>query len=159
MIRLTDSLYIGGAMTIKEFQSVGATAILNVAYDMAPGEQLERWKRWPDVEYTQVGLINGPGNEVSGYYAAVLALSWLLNRHEIVVVYDHQGELALVVAAMYLNVSEGKLRPSITDWSYWPTWNERMAMFKCTELPNVHEEHKKAFNRMSFGMLEALLGD
>ena len=123
MIQLTEALWIGnsGDSYNHRFADCGASGVLNVAQD------LRGRCSWPDVEYMQVGLIDGPGNEVVGYCAAIMALVALSRRHEAVAVYDHDGGRALAVAMMYLNLTEGQRRDNpVSWWSRWLTWEERL---------------------------------
>lgn len=154
MIQLSDNLWVGDSddSYLKDAMLDGVDAVLNVAHD------LQGKCSWPKVEYAQVGLIDGPGNEISGYCAAVMSLVALLRRHDVVMVYDHDGGRALVVALMYLNLTFGKYRREPVEWSHWMTWEERLATLTWIEgLPTPHTAHIEAFNRLPYGVLEALL--
>lgn len=157
MIQLTDSLWIGDSDDGYVFASSEVVGgVLNVAEDLR-GEC-----GWPDVEYAQVGLVDGPGNEITSYCAAILTLAALLRRHQVVVVYDHDGGRALAVCMMYLNLVGGKYRPHTTAWSHWLTWKERLAHVmtdvRANEvLPQVHTAHKEVFTKIPYGVLEVLL--
>lgn len=162
MTKLTDNLWIGDSDDEQALDKAPfeITAILNVAQDLQPT------CGWDDgVESMQVGLIDGPGNEVVAYCAAVLALVALSRRHDRVLVYDHDGGRALAVALMYLNLVEGKYRADPLSWSHWLTWEERSVKVLTTwyesdqssSLPIPHPAHAEVFARMPFGVMEAIL--
>lgn len=155
MIKLSDKVWIGNSLDGAgyDFEFDKIKAILNVAQD------LQGLVGWPDgFEYAQVGLIDGPGNEMTAYCAAILCLKTLLQRHDSVLVYDHDGGRAMVVALMYLNLTGGQLRPDPMAWSHWPTWSERVVLScpRCAGLPMVHSAHVTAFNKMPWGLIEVL---
>lgn len=152
MIQVDDGLWVGGSTAPKNVGAVKAGAVLNVAQDLIPPILLP-------VEYAQVGLVDGPGNEVSGYCAAVLCLKSLVDRHDCVVVYDHDGGRAFAVALMYLNLKDGQQRPNPLAWSYWPTWREKLAVVSertAGVLPAVNMAHIEAFDKVPWGLLEVL---
>ena len=140
MIRLTDRLWIGdsadeehGDLTIDH---IGA--VLNVAQD------LQGTVGWANgVEYAQVGLIDGPGNTLEGYYAAVLALASLVRRHK-VLVFDHTGGRVLAVSLMYLNLT--------ARWG-WDGWMKILSERVEGELPKSNQVHKDAFNKLNWRVL------
>lgn len=130
--------------------------VLNVAQD------LRSRLGWPHVEHMQAGLVDGPGNDVMAYCAAITAVTTLCRRYEGVLIYDHSGGRALAVAAMYLNLVGGKFRPEPLSWSHWLSWEERIAQISKGPparilLPTVHEAHRTAFADIPYGLLEALL--
>lgn len=141
MIRLAERLWIGSADTSwRDYRSVKIAAILNVAHD------LKGVVGWPDVEYTQVGLIDGPGNALSTYYAAVLSLHGLIKRHRTLVI-CHECSRSMAVAAMYLNIGAGY------NWKALITLLlERLD----TDLPVPHEAHREAFDKMDWCTLQTL---
>jgi hypothetical protein len=151
VIRITDSIWVGTSRDDYDLdtEESGITAALNVAQD------LRGMNGWPDVEYMQVGLIDGPGNEISDYCAAVLCLKVLIRRHDGIMVFDHNGCRALVVVLMYLNLIGGQRRPEPTGWSHWPTWEERAAEVN-TKIPRPHAAHIEMFNKMPWGLIEVI---
>lgn len=155
MIEVHDAILIGGS----EFaHHVGTEdrfdAALNVAFDLKSVEFIR------GIEYAHVGLVDGPGNEVIDYCAAILCLRALVRRHDKVLVYDHNGSRALVVALMMMNLDGGQWRPNPTSWSHWPTWKERFELAsdraRPGNLPEVHPFHTEMFDKMPWGLLEVL---
>lgn len=154
MIELVKGLWVGNSEDANTFAEYKLGALLNVAQDLSG-----RYG-WPKVEYAHVGLIDGPGNEVVAYCAAALALITMRRRHDSVLVYDHDGGRALIVAMVALQLTEGKQRTSPTAWSHWPTWGQRLGTIAGdvrAALPRPHKAHIEAFARIPFGVLEALL--
>lgn len=166
MIRLTDELWIGVSndaylekreqivKACNNLKSVGVTAILNVAHDLRCS------LGWPDFECAQVGIVDGPGNEISGYCAAILALVSLRRKHDKVIIYDHDGGRSLAIALMYLNLVSGKQQPVSMFLGRWLTWGERLLTVDDSVrslLPKVHPAHIEAFTKIPYGLLEALL--
>lgn len=154
MIRVAEGLWVGDSDDARGYVEE-IDGVLNVAQD------LQSRVGWPYVEHMQVGLIDGPGNELVTYNAAVMALVTLCRRHKGVLIYDHKGGRAMAVSAMYLNLIGGKFRLNPLSWSHWLTWDERIREIKISEtdeiLPTVHEAHKHAFAKLPYGLLEALL--
>lgn len=142
MTQLTESIWIGdSSITWRTVRSAKIGAVLNVAQD------LKGDLGWPNVEYMQVGLIDGPGNPTASYIAAVLALSSLLERHRRVLVCCHTGSRSVVVAMMLLNITANH------------DWNGLLVLLKervDTELPVPHEAHKIAFDNMNWELLASL---
>lgn len=152
MIQVARSLLVGSA-TDARTKFVGVEAMLNVAID------LHWWEKLEEMEYAHVGLIDGPGNEVCDYCAAVLCLKKLMRVYNGVMVYDHDGRRALVISLMYLNLAGGRVRPDPMGWSRWPTWVERCGMVSKSigrGLPDVSRAHIDAFDKMPWGVLEVL---
>ena len=150
MIKITDNLWLSGAVNVGEVLTASIGGILNVAQD------LNSVVCWPIVEYAHVGLIDGPGNETCDYYAAIMALKMLVRRCKKVLVYDHEGARALVVILMYLNLKEGQIRPSSTAWGHWPLWDERLKLVQeraRVELPEPHSAHIEMFNKIPWGLI------
>lgn len=152
MIEMADGLWAGDSDDEQEVAKgdgvVAFDSVLCVAQDM---DGHTRWSR--GVEYAQVGLIDGPGNPLAAYHAAVLTLAVLLRRGTtLVCCHDGGRSLAVVITYLYL-VGEG------------PSWDEAIerAAAKArtaepgTLLPVVHEAHKHAFYLMDWTMLERVL--
>ena len=144
MIKLTDDLWIGSAdEKIGNIHTVGIVSVLNVAQD------LRGVCGWPDVEYAQVGLIDGPGNLAAAYYAAVLVLAMLLKRGR-VLVFCHSGGRSLAVALMYLSVL------TRIEWDRcFDMVRERVDV----DLPAMHPAHKEVFDKMDHKFLADAVGE
>lgn len=155
MIKFTDKLVIGESADVEhgDLGKHGITAVLNVASD------LPKHKKCGDgMEYAQVGLVDGPGNEVGDYCAAVLALSSLVRRHSRVLVYDHDGARSLVVGMMYLRLVEGKVKVR-SDYLRRRTWEEMggwvLGYFEDKGV-SIHQAHVEAFDKLPYGLLEVM---
>jgi len=137
VIRLTETIWIGDSSD----SSLRFDAVLNVAQDLrgACG--------WPDVEYMQVGLIDGPGNPPSAYCAAVLALEALLSRHTRVLVCCHTRARSLAVVMMYLNIG--------SEYG-WDGLLELLRERVDVDLPVPHEAHRKMFDQIDWQLLDNL---
>ena len=141
MIQLSDNLWIGNSSTrLYEIRAAKIGGVLNVALDLRSNIG------WPEVEYMQVGIIDGPGNPPSAYCAAVLALTALRSRHR-VVVYCHTGGRSLAVVMMYINMTT----------PYAPIrWDDMMSILSertDARLPPVHEAHRSAFEEINWRQL------
>lgn len=133
----------------------GIGAVLCVAQDMT------QVRCWDDgVEAMKVGLIDGPGNDVSAYCAAVLALHTLLARHSVLIC-CHTGSRSVVVAAMYLHLIgwfglDAKTPTLMFDRFTVPsTLGKRLATIEKDVIysvekwmPTVHKAHSEAFDKM-----------
>lgn len=143
MIRLTDNLWIGNATTkVDIIHAVDIGAILNVAQD------LHGVTGWPEVEYMQVGLIDGPGNPTSAYYAAILALVTLLNRYNQVMMFCHGGSRSTAIAVMHANLTSGLGFDRCLSMT-----QERVDI----DLPTPHQAHKDAFDMIDWTLLRRLM--
>lgn len=117
-------IWIGDCDAVKEAEDCGA--LLNVAQDLRPQ------RGWPDTESMHVGLIDGPGNEVAAYCAAIYAIDALIHRHN-VLIYCHSGGRALAVALMYLCAASKQS---------WDTWLQLLTERVEGTLPRVLPIHK-----------------
>ena len=122
----------------------GIDAILNVAHD------LQATRGWMHgIEYAQIGLIDGPGNPLAAYCAAILALETLRKRHDQVLVCCHAGSRSFAVVLMYLNLISRNgwdgcldiLRERV-DWTF----------------PVPHPAHRAAFERLNWRWLDSIIG-
>ena len=157
MIGLAPGLWIGDSADEEhaDLDWYRVTGVLLVAHDL---DSTRGWEY--GLEVMHVGLIDGPGNEPVVYSAAVLALVALMSRHKQVVVIDHHGSRALVVAMMWLNLTGGKYRPDPLSWSHWMTWDEKIAEVGPSlldHIPAPHAAHIQVFNKLPYGLLEAFL--
>lgn len=146
MIQVDAGLWVGDSHDgdRADESDVSFGAVLCVAQDL---EGLVGWGL--GIEYMQVGLIDGPGNVMAAYHAAVLALVVLMRRHEVVLVYCHTGGRALAVAIMYL---------CLTGWRGWGWW-ENALRENNDDLPQVHEAHRAAFDKINWRLLNNAMGD
>lgn len=141
MIRIADNLWVGNSI---DGQAAKVDAVLNVATD------LHVKRGWPDVVYAQVGLIDGPGNPLSAYYAAVLALASLVRPDKHVLVHCHEGKSrSVAVALMYRHAVTGR------------GWDNLLSLVRERveiDVPNPHEAHRAAFERMDWGHIASVVG-
>lgn len=153
MIRITeDRLKVGGVAlgaiyvgNSTDEQTAEVTSILNVAQDLIST------RGWDDgIESMHVGLIDGPGNELSTYCSAVLALHALLRRHNVLVC-CHTGGRAIMVAMMYLHVSNYLQDRGWCDW--WYILQERIE----EPLPTPNQVHIEAFDKIDWKLLSKLM--
>lgn len=147
MIKLNDGLWVGIAVGpgYGNLKALGISAILNAAQDL---QSVIGWDN--GIEYMQVGLIDGPGNPTSSYYAAVLALATLLKRHKNVLVCCHEGGRSLAVALMYLQ----------TTYPHgWDRWVAKLCEQSDINLPKPHNAHKEAFEKINWLLLKNAIGD
>lgn len=82
---------------------------------------------------------------MSTYHAAILMLSALLDDGKHVLVCDHTGGRSLAVVLMYLHLT-GKRG-----------WEGSLAMLHEAhdDLKEPHSEHRKAFDKINWGLLES----
>lgn len=151
MIRISEDVWIGNSGDVygtELWNAIGlgsdlqVTAILNVAQD------LRGVVGWPDLEYMQVGLVDGPGNAPAAYCAAVLALATLVRRKHRVLICCHTGSRSLAVAMMHMNLSAGRTWDGLLD-----VVRERVDV----ELPVPHVAHKAAFGKMNWRVLASVV--
>ncbi len=152
MIKITDNIWIGNSDDEKkviDYRRRGSVdGVLIVAQDMEP---TNGWDG--GVEYMHVGLVDGPGNMLATYHAAVLALMSLARRGKVLVC-CHDGGRSLAVAVMYLYLTG--------DGPSWDECIDRMAdthrnEFGLVCVPTPHDAHSRAFSLMDWGMLARVL--
>lgn len=169
LIELTDKVSVGDGDAEKDAaRNKTFDSILVVAHDMDPTGTWNKVNRYSHqwlheaglgnvvdlggVRYSHVGLIDGPGNRLAMYHAAVLALAALAARGRTLVC-CHDGGRSIAVAIMYLYLmGEG------------PHWDEAVIRMVNSRplgskfpLALPHEIHKKAFTLMDWGMLTRVL--
>lgn len=130
-------------------------AVLNVARDMDATRLCE-----DEIETAQVGLIDGPGNEITAYCAAVLTLCDLLKRHNVLICCHTGNSRSVVVAMMYLCLTESKRPQYQTLMSCWTTWDTMLTRVRIqAEDPNInpHPAHRDAYEKIPYGVLSAFL--
>ncbi len=146
------SIWIGNSDDESSYQFMlpGISAILNVAVDLKPTKSCS-----DNIEVAQVGLIDGPGNELLVYVSAVLELRSMLRKHRGVLVCCHDGGRALAVATMHLFLAYTSAQ---CTWA--PTWEGMLDLMKervGIPLPKVHEAHKEAFGKIRWRLLSGLM--
>lgn len=135
MIRLTENIWIGGIHSWHNAPTLGIGGVLCVAQDARSHADCG----WPDLEYMQVGLIDGPGNPPGAYVSAALALETLLGRHTQVLVFCHCGGRSLVTVLIRLCIDNDK------------PWDEMLALLNERSnltLPAIHEVHLEALTNL-----------
>lgn len=157
MPRVTDGLMYGGHDEMRAAPKLGVGGLLCVA----PDKSCE-WE-WPCVEFMQVGIADGPGNELADYCAAVLALSSLMRKHDLVLVFDHEGKRALAVCIMYLCLARGR-RPAgggeSNNAHCWTPWQALMleVEHKLGSILKLDKAHISAYDTMPYALLEVIRG-
>lgn len=141
---ITDEVYIGGATELDRVDPHKIGAILNVAQDL----RCMPVHGWPYFEYMQIGLVDGPGNQVCTYISAVLALRTLTSRNKTLVC-CHEGGRSLAVSIMYMELSFKK---------GWNAWVEVFEEHAGINLPIPNEIHRKAFDKIDWEALRSIIG-
>lgn len=164
MIRLTDDMrdcssisrgavWIGnhGDALRGDLREQGIGGLLNVAQDL---EGTYGWDH--GMEYAQVGLVDGPGNEPWMYCAAVLVLHALLGRRN-VMVYCHTGGRSLAVAVMWIHFTSllGANRLAVAPRS----WGEYLKLLEERAegtLPVINDVHRVTFDKIFWHSLRVV---
>lgn len=147
MIKVYDNIWIGNSNDERRISRLSPTinCVLVAANDLIPFNNYKK-----DIEYMQVGLIDGPGNPLAAYHAAVLALLVLTKRHlgeARVLVCDHDGGRSLAITVMYLYL-----------FGLAPSWDECIERLgRGQKLPDVNPAHRNAFFEMDWGMMTRVL--
>lgn len=143
MTNITTNLWIGGSADAEkaDLKPDGINAMLNVAHD------LQGVRGWRDgILYAQCGLVDGPGNTMAAYHAAVLMLASMMQADRRVMVYDHLGGRALAVALLYLNIVGRR------------GWGEWMKIIRERhDIAEPHAVHREAFNRINWRLMAAAM--
>ena len=145
MIKVAENVWIGNSHDESQsnLQALKITGVLNVAQDL---HSTRGWLH--GIEYCQVGLIDGPGNLLSAYCAAALALDVLARRRPTLVC-CHSAGRSLAVAIMYLN---------LVTYRGWDEWLEILHERIDCPLPQVHSAHKEAFGKINWKSLGKDMG-
>lgn len=167
MINVADGIWVGSSSDeenlhryYKNYKSdmgkdLDISAVLNVAVDM-PRKQYRL-----DIEYAQVGLVDGPGNLRSAYCASLLMLSTLLKRHKSVMVCCHDGKSrSIAVVVMYLTLKGGRVSSHPTFLNHWKSWDviiKEIEIYCGNKIDDPHESHKEAWDNLPLGILEQLI--
>lgn len=124
LFNVADGLWAGDSAAEKD---ADVSDVLNVAHD------LKSTRGW------RVGLVDGPGNRIEVYCAALYALHALRLEGRPVLVCCHSGSRALAVCAMYSALLNGC------------SWDNVMALLceraECT-LPEIHQAHFHALEKV-----------
>ncbi len=144
MIRLTDDLWVGVVHDVDHapLEAMGVRCVLCVAQDY---QCRVGWAS--GLESAQVGLIDGPGNPLTAYYGAVLALATLLSRGP-TLVYSHDPGRVMVVCMMYLNALQRRGWGGILEML-----SERVEI----DLPVPSAIHRAAFDKVDWRTLGRLI--
>ena len=147
MIKITDKIWLGSSHDAEhaDLKPDKITAILSCVHD------LEGKRGWTDgVEFAQCGLVDGPGNTMAAYHAAVLRLAAFVLGGRKTLVHDHHGMSQAVFAVIcVLQLLEGRM-----GWDHWlNVIKDKQAILD----GNPHEEHCKAFNRLNWRLLSSVL--
>lgn len=150
MIQFAENLWVGSS---TDGQYADVDAVLNVAKD------LHIRRGWPDIQYAQVGLVDGPGNLPASYHAAVLTLAAMVKTGKRVLVHCHEGKSrSAAVVIMYLSATAGRNWPG--DYAVgWDGWLKLLRVYTGVDLPEPHEAHKAAFEKMNWRLLATVMGD
>lgn len=137
MDAITSKIWLGNsadAANARKLKEAGVTAILNCAFDLAPR------LHWPDFVCAHCGLVDGPGNDIYVYRAAVNQLKALLAGGHKVLVHCHKGESrSATIVMMYLEGQEPM---------GWDHWLEFLRSKRHIPPHNPHVAHKEAWNQL-----------
>lgn len=134
MLKVTDGIFVGNSYDEMKAQ---VASVLNVAYDLVPTRQ------WPTVEYTHIGLIDGPGNPLSRYCAAVLALDSMTRP---TLVCCHEGKSrSVAVVLMYMHFMRRL---------HWESAQLMINEQNDFDVPEPNAAHKVAYNSIDWPMLK-----
>jgi hypothetical protein len=149
--KITDYIWVGNsedeksALRLAQFDVIDS--VLIVANDMwySSGLASNRW-----LQQMHVGIVDGPGNMLVTYHAAVLALASLVAQGHRVMVCCHSCSRSLAIVIMYQYLmGDG------------PSWDEAVERLKVifNKMPELHEAHRRAFYVMDWGMLTRVLNE
>lgn len=145
------AIWVGGSddekMLANGNKPYGIGASLNVAQDLV---SMIGW--YHHIESMHVGLIDGDGNELCTYIAAVLALHALLKRHN-TLIYCHTGTRALTIAIMYLSAYTGK------PYLSFDNWRSILGEKSDIGLPMPIGVHIEAYEKMNWIFLKEMMGN
>jgi hypothetical protein len=149
--KITDMIWLGDSHDAMhaDLKVDGITAILNVACDL---EGKRGWSK--GIEYAQCGLMDGPGNNMASYYAAVMMLASLVRAGKRTLVHCHKGQSrSPAVVIMYLHLEHRR------GWDYWRKMIADLRPKMNEEGQFPHLEHRKAFDRMNWRLLSSVIGE
>lgn len=143
MIQIAEELLIGLADEPyrPDLSKLGIGAVLVVAAD------LDIIPACKNIEVAKIGLVDGPGNPISSYCAAALAVVALVARWRRVLVVCHGGSRSLAVAVIYSNLYARRS---------WADWLQLLAERVDDELPKVHGAHQTSFDAINWRAITTL---
>lgn len=171
MTKITDTIWLGNSEDADhaDLRPDKIGAILNVAHD------LQCSRGWSDgIEYAQCGLVDGPGNTMAAYHAAMLKLAALVTGGRRTLVVDHvAGGRAIAVIIMGLHamrrmgwvhwakvIAEAVAKRTLRDHQdkcygeqFCQTCHDLDTIVHASPLPSVHEKHKRAFDRINWRLV------
>lgn len=143
MIKITDNLWVGNAI---DEQRAKVDSILNVANDLHQTRGLPQ-----GIKYHHIGLIDGPGNLMEDYYAAVLALVAMVKLGGNVIICCHEGKSrSMAVALMYVNLIRMDL---------WVDWRWHLGVIReknDADIPEPHPAHMAMFDTLNWKLLKEI---
>ncbi len=145
MTRLTDYIWIGDSADAasSDLNEPKIAVLFNCAHDL---QCIRGWVH--GVEYVHVGLVDGPGNSLATYTAALLRLCSVVLGKQRVLVYDHDGgsrATALVIMCMHALHRRG--------WVHWLEW----VRSKLDQQVAPHDAHFHAFNAVNWRLVSQTL--
>jgi hypothetical protein len=145
MTKLTDNLWLGNSSdaACADLNTDAISTILNVAHDLPSARN---WNH--GIEYSQVGLVDGPGNSLAAYHAAVLKLAAFLANSRRCLCHCHEGRSTSAFCCIAVLHLLGQRR----GWDHWHAFVKNLR----PEV-SVHEEHRRAFNRLNWRLLTSVM--
>lgn len=143
MIALTRNIWIGDSSDEQRGDIQHIDVVFNVAHDLQGTRGCNC-----GIEYVQVGLIDGPGNQLASYCAAVLALVSLVRDNKQVLVCAHTTGRPLAVVLMYMKFTSGR------------EWGEVLELFRervGEGLREPHAAHKSAYEAVDWRLLASAM--
>ena len=142
VIQVTDDLWIGNNHDVEYESLVDVNSVLNVASDMIIRRPVG------NITYAHCGIVDGPGNLLATYHAAILMLHTLVSSRGATLVVDHDGTTrSVVISIMYLH----SLRRM--GWDHWLG----VIQSKCKDDISLHTSHRTAFNRINWRLLSTVI--
>ena len=152
MTEITRMIWLGDSSDAEhaDLRAAGIGAILNVAHD------LQGRRGWHDgIEYAQCGLVDGPGNTMASYHAAILKLAALVTGGRKTLCHCHEGKSqSVAVVVCVLHLLEGR-----RGWDHWRKVVVEKVAASGREIPDdkPHPEHRAAFNRLNWRLLASVM--
>ncbi len=152
MTEITPRIYLGDSHDAEhaDLRKHGIGAILNVAHDLVGR------RGWSDgIEYAQCGLVDGPGNTMASYHAAILKLAALVVGGRKTLCHCHAGEsrsVSVIIAVLHL--LDGR-----RGWDHWRKVIVDKVAASGREISDdkPHTAHREAFNRLNWRLLSSVM--